>query len=91
MTKPPPSTPQPDLTSRTIRVVHIPIASTSQLGDAVKSRRKVLKMNQQRVADAAGVGRRFVSELEAGKQTLELEKALTVCKAIGLDLFARPR
>jgi y4mF family transcriptional regulator len=66
-------------------------ASVTQLGELVKHRRKIMKMPQQEFADLAGVGRRFVSELENGKETLEIGKVLTVTAAAGIDLFARPR
>jgi len=39
----------------------------------------------------AGVGRRFVSELENGKETLEIGRVLKVCQALGIDLVARKR
>ena len=43
------------------------------------------------VADLAGVGRRFLSELEAGKPTLEIGKVLLVLTAAGIELVARDR
>jgi HTH-type transcriptional regulator/antitoxin HipB len=42
-------------------------------------------------ADLVGVGRRFISELENGKATLELGKVLQVASATGIDLLARRR
>jgi len=50
-----------------------------------------MKLSQQDFADLAGVGRRFVSELESGKPTLEIERVLRVCKAAGIDLTAYVR
>ena len=49
----------------------------------VKSRRKALKLTQQELAVKAGVGYRFVRELEAGKTTLQLEKVNEVLKLFG--------
>ena len=48
----------------------------------VRQQRKALKMTQQDLADRAGVGIRFIRELEAGKPTLRLDKVNIV-----LDLF----
>lgn len=48
----------------------------------VCQQRKALKMTQQDLADRAGVGIRFIRELEAGKPTLRLDKVNIV-----LDLF----
>lgn len=45
-------------------------------------------MTQNMLAKRAGTGRRFISELEAGKPTLELERVFQVCNALGLHLLA---
>lgn len=62
-------------------MVHI--SSTQQLGVTVKSARKQLTLTQAQLALAAGVGVRFVVELEAGKPTLRLEQVLRVIDALG--------
>lgn len=56
------------------------------LGRVVRIRRQMLDLSQQQLADLAGVGRRFVGELEAGKPTVELRKTLQACHALGLKL-----
>lgn len=48
----------------------------------VRQQRKALKMTQQDLADRAGVGIRFIRELERGKPTLRMDKVNIV-----LDLF----
>ncbi|WP_282008769.1 helix-turn-helix transcriptional regulator [Brevundimonas aveniformis] len=67
------------------------LTSPADLGRLIRERRLAQGLTQQDLADAAGTGRRFVSELEAGKATLELGKVLIVCAALGLDIFAAPR
>ncbi len=52
------------------------------LADFVRSHRKHYKMTQRDLADRAGVGIRFVRELERGKSTLRMDKVNIV-----LDLF----
>lgn len=69
----------------------LPIASVATLGALVRHQRQSLGFSQQRLADLAGVGRRFVSELESGKPSLEFDRVLTCCTALGIDLFARSR
>lgn len=69
----------------------VPIRTIADLGALVKSARRRLSLPQQRFADLAGVGRRFVSELEAGKPTLETDRVLRCCLAAGIDILARPR
>jgi y4mF family transcriptional regulator len=69
----------------------IPVRSAADLGRQVRAARDRLGLSQQAFADMAGVGRRFVSELESGKPTLELGKVLVACQAAGIDLLARSR
>jgi HTH-type transcriptional regulator/antitoxin HipB len=57
----------------------------SDFGAAVRSARRALKLRQAELAAAAGVGLRFVVELEGGKPTAELGKVLAVFDALGLD------
>jgi y4mF family transcriptional regulator len=68
-----------------------PLQSVEEIGQLVRAARKQMGMTQQRFADLAGVGRRFISELEGGKATLEVGRVLAVCKAAGIDLIARRR
>lgn len=67
------------------------ITSASDVGLLIRAARKRMKLSQQAFADSAGVGRRFVSELESGKPTLEFDKVLRVCASAGVDLFAADR
>lgn len=61
-----------------------------RLSDFVRSKRQALKMTQQELAQKAGVGYRFVRELEAGKTTLRLEKVNEVLKLFGHELGPVP-
>jgi HTH-type transcriptional regulator/antitoxin HipB len=69
----------------------ISIRSSEQLGDAVAQSRKTKGYSQQEFADLAGVGRRFVSDLENGKATIQFGKLLQVLTALGLDLEVKSR
>ena len=63
-------------------------ANTShELGHAVRSARKRLGLTQPQLALAAGVGVRFIVELEAGKPTLRLEHVLRVVHSLGGTLY----
>lgn len=59
----------------------------ARFGSLVRDRRKALKMNQDALALATGVGRRFIIDLEAGKTTCELGRSLVVANAVGLRIF----
>ena len=52
------------------------IQTTEQLGDVMRAARKHLGLTQPQLALAAGVGVRFIVDLEAGKATLRLENVL---------------
>ena len=68
-----------------------PITSAADLAPLVRKARKRMKMTQQQFADACGVGRRFLSELENGKPSLEFDKVLKCTLGAGIDLLAKPR
>lgn len=68
------------------------IQTTEQLGHALRATRKQLGLTQPQLALAAGVGVRFIVDLEAGKTTLRLENVLRVIDALGgkLELLGLP-
>lgn len=69
-------------------------ATALAFGSLVRHRRKALNMRQDELALAAGVGRRFLIDLEAGKPTCQLGRSLLVADALGLsvaDLLASER
>lgn len=59
------------------------IRTPQHLGHAVRTARKHIGLTQPQLAMAAGVGVRFLVELEAGKPTLRLEQILRVVDALG--------
>lgn len=56
---------------------------------AVRARRRQLRLRQGELADLAGVSERFVYALEAGKRSVQLDKAVAVLTALGLHLELR--
>ena len=62
------------------------IETPEQLGDVVRHTRKALSLTQPQLALAAGVGVRFIVDLEAGKPTVRLENVLRVLQALGATL-----
>lgn len=66
------------------------IGSAADLGKLVRFRRNARKLTQADLAAAAGVGRRFVVELEQGKPSVELDKALRVARQLGIQLGLDP-
>lgn len=62
------------------------IRSAEEFGRAVRGRRRALGLTQEDLAARCGVGKRFIVELEAGKMTIQLGKALIAAKEVGLTL-----
>ena len=56
------------------------------MAEHIKSRRKEYGLTQVELAERAGVGLRFVRELERGKSTVQLDKVNMVLKLFGEEL-----
>ena len=65
----------------------VAIQSVQELGAGLRAARKDLGLTQADLALAAGVGLRFVVELEAGKSTVQLGLALRVIDTLGKSLL----
>lgn len=60
------------------------------LAEFVKEKRKKLNLTQPELAKKAGVGLRFIRELEQGKTGLRVEKVNEVLKLFGYELGPVP-
>lgn len=69
------------------RMEAVQIMEGAHLGQIVRIRRQMLNLSQQQLADRVGVGRRFIGDLEGGKPSVELGKALAVCRTLGLTVM----
>ena len=66
------------------------IDSSEKLGKFIKSLRKALGITQKDLALAAGSGLRFIIDLEKGKITCQLGKALKILQILGVKLECIP-
>jgi y4mF family transcriptional regulator len=64
--------------------------SAHALGDAVRRQREALGLRVIDLARTAGVGRRFVADLEQGKPTIQLGRTLQVLAALDLNVSLLP-
>ncbi len=62
------------------------VATAADVGRLVKTARIRRSMTQADLAKAAGVSRRWLVDLEAGKPRAELDLALTVLAVLGIGL-----
>jgi HTH-type transcriptional regulator/antitoxin HipB len=65
------------------------IHDTAEFSEAIRRERRAKGLSQEDVALSAGVGLRFIHDLERGKDTAELGRALRVAEAVGLRLEAK--
>ena len=62
----------------------------TEIGTTIRTARKSQGLRQDELAGAAGVGLRFIVDLEAGKPTAQLGKALQVLQALGCTVAITP-
>ena len=67
------------------------ITDSVTFGKAVRERRKDLGYTQNSIASFTGLSVSFLSDLENGKKTIQLDKAISVAMLLGLDLSLTPR
>lgn len=58
----------------------------AKLSEFIKEKRKQLNLTQPELAERAGVGLRFVRELEQGKRTVRLDKVNEVLVLFGCEM-----
>ena len=61
--------------------------STAEIGKLVQTERKRQGVTQLQLAGMAGTGIRFISDLENGKGTIQVQKLLKVLHTLGLGMF----
>lgn len=67
------------------------INNTLELGRLIRQQRKAMGLTQLDAAGLCGVGERFLSELERGKPTASLGKALQVLHRLGFSVSVTHR
>jgi y4mF family transcriptional regulator len=66
------------------------VPTSADIGGIVRAARKAAGLRQDELAGAAGVGLRFIVDLEAGKPTAQIGKALQVLAALGCAVEITP-
>jgi y4mF family transcriptional regulator len=61
-----------------------------KIGQLVRESRKRLGVTQRDLALTSGTGLRFVIDLEKGKETCQIGKALTVLQTLGIKIVLAP-
>lgn len=67
------------------------IIDSKSLGQAIRERRKELKYTQAYLSEFTGLSVTFISDLERGKPTAEIEKTIRLVNVLGMDLLIEKR
>jgi HTH-type transcriptional regulator/antitoxin HipB len=65
--------------------------NASQIGNALRRRRRLLKLTQNQVGDRSGLRQATISLLEAGDSDARLSTLTTMLAALNLELIIRDR
>jgi HTH-type transcriptional regulator / antitoxin HipB len=65
--------------------------TVADIGAAIRKKRKADGLTLANAAALCGVGYRFMSDLENGKETVQVGKVLRVLMALGLDMTIEAR
>ena len=63
----------------------------SEFGKAIRKRRKELNYTQRDLSEFTGFSISYLSDLENGKQTTELGKAIYIANLLGIDILLQER
>jgi len=67
------------------------ISTVADLGRVVLGARKEQNLTQADIAGLAHTGNRFLVDLEKGKPTIQMQKALDILELLGLELIVRKK
>jgi HTH-type transcriptional regulator / antitoxin HipB len=64
--------------------------TTAQIGKLIRDTRKSIGVTQKNLALTSGTGIRFIVDLENGKETCEIGKALSILNTLGIKITLSP-
>ena len=67
------------------------ITDSKSLGAAIRARRKELEYSQAYLAEFTGLSVTFISDVERGKPTAEIEKVIRLINILGMDITIEKR
>ena len=67
------------------------IYDAGSFGLALRQRRKEMNYTQREISDLTGFSISFISDLENGKSTAEIGKAIYLANVLGLDIDIKSR
>lgn len=67
------------------------VTDSKTLGQAIRIRRKELNYTQAYLSEFTGLSVTFISDVERGKPTAEIEKTIKLINILGMDLLVERR
>lgn len=67
------------------------ITDSKSLGKAIRIRRKELQYTQAYLSEFTGLSVTFISDVERGKPTAEIEKTIQLINILGMDILVEKR
>lgn len=67
-------------------VGNIQRTSTAKFGAALRQKRLSIGMTQSELAQLSGLNRSYISEIESGRESISLDRAGKLAKAVGSSL-----
>ena len=68
-------------------MTRVKLQTVAEIGALIRKTRKEQHVSQAVLAGLSMVGTRFISDLENGKGTIQVQKLLDVLNALGLGLY----
>ena len=67
------------------------VNDAKMFGSAIKEKRKKLGYTQKYICEVSGISASYISDLENGKATIELGKAIYLANLLGIDIELNER
>ena len=67
------------------------IKAAKEIGKIIRERRKKIGYTQAYLSELTGLSTSFISDVENGKPTVELEKVINLASLLGLDILLEER
>lgn len=61
-------------------------AQARQLGDRIRTRRKAMKLSQERLGELCGLHRTYIGQVERGEVNVTMRNLLALAQGLGVDV-----
>ena len=79
------------IAERRYKGINMKVNESREFGELIKARRKKLGYTQKYICEVSGISASYISDLENGKATVELGKAIFLANLLGIDVELNER